>query len=42
MRLPGDLAFSRLIHGADERIPVEALGFGAEAIDKALQAFGQV
>ena len=40
MQLPGDLAFSRLIHAADERIPVEAVGFGAEAVYRALQTFG--
>lgn len=32
MRLPPELPFSRLIHAADERIPVEALEFGARAL----------
>jgi acetylornithine deacetylase/succinyl-diaminopimelate desuccinylase-like protein len=39
-RLPPDFNFSQTIHGADERIPVEAIAFGAEAIYKALQRFG--
>ncbi|MDH3356857.1 MAG: M20/M25/M40 family metallo-hydrolase, partial [Desulfobacteraceae bacterium] len=32
MQLPESLDFARLIHAADERIPVEALTFGSEAI----------
>lgn len=32
MNLPPDLDFSRLIHAANERIPVEALRFGARAM----------
>ena len=40
MQLPEDLNFTELIHAADERIPVEAVRFGAEAIYKALQRFG--
>ena len=34
MILPEDVDFSRLIHGADERIPLAALDFGIEAIYK--------
>lgn len=37
MQLPADLNFAQTIHAADERIPVESLAFGAEAIFKALQ-----
>jgi len=37
MRLPSDLDFVRLIHGADERLPVGALDFGIRAIYTALQ-----
>jgi acetylornithine deacetylase/succinyl-diaminopimelate desuccinylase-like protein len=37
MRLPPDLDFISSIHSADERIPVEALDFGVQAIYKALQ-----
>jgi len=40
MRLPEDFNFSVTIHAADERIPVEALDFGAQAIYQALQMFG--
>jgi acetylornithine deacetylase/succinyl-diaminopimelate desuccinylase-like protein len=40
MRLPADLPFSALIHAADERIPVDAPAFGANAIYQALQRFG--
>jgi acetylornithine deacetylase/succinyl-diaminopimelate desuccinylase-like protein len=39
MRLPQDFAFTRLIHAADERIPVDALEFGAEAVWRAVQRF---
>lgn len=40
MRLPADFPFIQLIHAADERIPVEAVSFGAEAIYQALRRFG--
>jgi len=40
MKLPPDLNAWRLAHGADERIPVDALEFGTEAIYKLLQRFG--
>ena len=40
MVLPEDFNFTRTIHSADERIPVEALDFGTEAIYKVLQRFG--
>jgi acetylornithine deacetylase/succinyl-diaminopimelate desuccinylase-like protein len=36
MRLPADFSFARTIHAADERIPVEALAFGSEAIYQAI------
>lgn len=39
MRLPPDFSFWETLHAADERIPVEALPFGAEAIYQALQRF---
>jgi acetylornithine deacetylase/succinyl-diaminopimelate desuccinylase-like protein len=39
MRLPQDFAFTTLIHAADERIPVDALEFGAEAVWRAVQRF---
>jgi acetylornithine deacetylase/succinyl-diaminopimelate desuccinylase-like protein len=40
MRLPPDFAFASLIHAADERIPVEAVSFGADAVYQALLRFG--
>jgi acetylornithine deacetylase/succinyl-diaminopimelate desuccinylase-like protein len=39
MRLPPNFAFLRLIHAADERIPADAVEFGADAIYRALQRF---
>jgi acetylornithine deacetylase/succinyl-diaminopimelate desuccinylase-like protein len=39
MRLPPDFQFAKLIHAADERIPVDALEFGAEAVWRAIQRF---
>jgi acetylornithine deacetylase/succinyl-diaminopimelate desuccinylase-like protein len=40
MRLPPDFAFTSLIHAADERVPVEAISFGADAVYQALLRFG--
>lgn len=40
MQLPEDFNFARTIHAADERIPMEAVDFGANAIYKLLQRFG--
>jgi len=40
MILPEDFNFTKTIHSADERIPIEALDFGTEAIYKVLQRFG--
>lgn len=39
MRLPKGFDFSSLIHNEDERIPIEALHFGCEAISKLLLIF---
>jgi acetylornithine deacetylase/succinyl-diaminopimelate desuccinylase-like protein len=39
MQLPESLDFAKLIHAADERIPIEALTFGSEAIYQLLQCF---
>jgi acetylornithine deacetylase/succinyl-diaminopimelate desuccinylase-like protein len=36
MNLPPDFEFLRLVHAADERIPVESVHFGAQAIFQAL------
>ncbi|MCU0599492.1 MAG: M20/M25/M40 family metallo-hydrolase [Desulfobacterales bacterium] len=40
MKLPKDFNFTKTIHGTDERIPVAAVEFGANAIYKLLQSFG--
>jgi acetylornithine deacetylase/succinyl-diaminopimelate desuccinylase-like protein len=37
MRLPSEFAFTDLIHAADERIPVDALEFGTDAVYRVLQ-----
>jgi acetylornithine deacetylase/succinyl-diaminopimelate desuccinylase-like protein len=36
LRLPGDLDFTALFHGIDERVPVDALEFGARVFDRFL------
>ena len=36
LRLPGDLDFTALFHGVDERVPVDALEFGARVFDELL------
>jgi len=41
MSLPRDFNFWQTMHAANERIPVEALTFGADAIYKVLQRFGK-
>jgi len=39
LRLPEDFKFLEVVHAADERVPTDALDFGAEAIFRALQRF---
>jgi len=36
LRLPADLDFPALFHGVDERVPTDALMFGARALDRFL------
>ncbi len=36
LRLPSELDFTALFHGVDERVPVDALGFGARVFDRFL------
>ena len=36
LRLPADLDFTALFHGVDERVPVDALRFGARTLDRFL------
>jgi multidrug resistance efflux pump len=40
MPLPEDFNFTHAVHANDERIPIEAVGFGTRAIYQALQRFG--
>ncbi len=40
MQLPRDYAFTASIHAADERIPVEAVEYGTQAIYQVLHRFG--
>jgi acetylornithine deacetylase/succinyl-diaminopimelate desuccinylase-like protein len=40
LKLPGDFRFASLIHAPDERVPAEAIEFGAEAVFRALQRLG--
>jgi acetylornithine deacetylase/succinyl-diaminopimelate desuccinylase-like protein len=40
MKLPRGFDLAALLHAADERVPVEALAFGADAIYQALLRFG--
>ena len=40
MQLPEEMNFSRTIHAPNERIPVESLAFGTNAIFQALKGFG--
>jgi acetylornithine deacetylase/succinyl-diaminopimelate desuccinylase-like protein len=39
MRLPADFPVLKIVHAADERIPVAALEFGTEAVTRGLQRF---
>jgi len=38
LRLPADLDFASLFHGIDERVPVDALRFGARVLDRFLRS----
>lgn len=40
MPLPKDMQFTKLIHAADERVPVAAIGFGTDAIYRVLERYG--
>ena len=41
MKLPADFSFQQVVHAADERIPMEAVSFGTDAVYKVLQRFGE-
>ena len=38
LRLPAELDFSGMFHGVDERVPLDALGFGTRVLDRFLDA----
>jgi acetylornithine deacetylase/succinyl-diaminopimelate desuccinylase-like protein len=40
MKLPPDFNFWAGVHGSDERVPVDGIAFGADAIHTALERFG--
>ncbi|HTA36951.1 MAG TPA: M20/M25/M40 family metallo-hydrolase [Solirubrobacteraceae bacterium] len=39
MQLPPELPFMQLIHAADERLPIDAVEFGTNAIERVLERF---
>lgn len=41
LNLPPDINFEQLFHAADERVPVKALEFGANAMHTLIQRFGE-
>ena len=41
MKLPAGFDFWSGVHGADERIPADAIDFGADAVHEALRRFGE-
>jgi acetylornithine deacetylase/succinyl-diaminopimelate desuccinylase-like protein len=41
MQLPAEMRFMELVHAEDERIPVDALEFGTNAIGRLLERFGE-
>ncbi|HEY4278235.1 MAG TPA: M20/M25/M40 family metallo-hydrolase [Conexibacter sp.] len=39
MRLPPEMRFNELIHAPDERLPVDAVAFGTDAIERVIQRY---
>ena len=39
LSLPDDFEFTKLIHAADERVPADAVRFGAEAVGRVLERY---
>ena len=39
LQLPKGFEFLKLVHAADERVPAEAVRFGAEAVGRALERY---
>jgi acetylornithine deacetylase/succinyl-diaminopimelate desuccinylase-like protein len=41
MQLPAEMRFTELIHAADERIPVDAVRFGTDAVFRVIERYGR-
>jgi acetylornithine deacetylase/succinyl-diaminopimelate desuccinylase-like protein len=41
MQLPREMRFTELTHAADERVPVDALRFGTDAVFRVLERYGR-
>jgi acetylornithine deacetylase/succinyl-diaminopimelate desuccinylase-like protein len=41
MQLPREMRFTELIHAADERVPVDAVRFGTDAVSRVLERYGR-
>jgi acetylornithine deacetylase/succinyl-diaminopimelate desuccinylase-like protein len=41
MQLAPEMHFMDLIHAADERIPVDAIGFATDAVFRVLERYGR-
>jgi acetylornithine deacetylase/succinyl-diaminopimelate desuccinylase-like protein len=41
LRLPKDFGFSETVHAADERVPADAVAFGADAVFRAVERYGR-
>ena len=41
MQLPPEMPFMELIHADDERLPVDAVHFGTDAVFEVLQRYGR-
>ncbi|HEX5245849.1 MAG TPA: M20/M25/M40 family metallo-hydrolase [Gaiellaceae bacterium] len=39
LKLPDDFEFTKLIHAADERVPADAIRFGAQAVGRVLERY---
>ena len=39
LKLPHDFDFLKLVHAADERVPADAVRFGAEAVGRVLERY---
>ena len=39
LNLPDDVQFLKLVHAADERVPADAIRFGAEAVGRVVERY---